>query len=92
VSSHCYCCIITLKRPELHRVSSALAAIALLMAATDELTVAGGLICVEFDMYQWLTTSELWTSAGRQLREKQMKVDKREGGCKDYIFVDMLCG
>jgi len=84
--------VIAITSAECAKRSIFLQSMTLLIAATDELTVAAGLICVEFDMYPWLTTSELWTSAWRQLRKKQTKVDRREGGCKNYIFVDILYG
>ena len=62
---------------------------ALVMAARDELTVGAGLICVEFDIWHWLRTIELWTSIGWERRgytKWRQKWTRAWQGLKNYIL------
>ena len=57
--SNDYCCT-----KEMHFNSTATSCQGSMMAATDELTVAAGLICIKLDMQHCLRPMELWMSTG----------------------------
>ena len=83
ISNHC--CTVALNSSQklyLHFISTGSS------CYRDEMTIADGLICMEFNMQQWLGTMELWMSAEwGKMRELGQKQTSGEGGCKNYIFL-----